>query len=210
MENKLMKNFRLNKQVLILCYVMACMLLIPIMASGIRDCSNLDNYEKFYINPELRSILTSISSIDDSLNPDLNIIDGNFDDNSIFDADLRQILSNSSNSNSQKVKIIMMFEENIEKDQRINIINSVFEREEFEILGNYDIISGTYLRLSVEELAKKESKLITIDSIKKIHKSQMYDYPYINSEINSDLPETSSLSKSTYPNWWIPATPLGH
>ncbi|MHA1624339.1 MAG: hypothetical protein ACTSWH_04340, partial [Promethearchaeota archaeon] len=203
MENKPMKNFRLNKQALILCYIMACMLLIPIMASGSSDNSDLENNEKYYINPELNSILTSIYSVDDLVNPGLNIIDDQFDENSIFDTDLRQLLSNISNSKSQKVKIIVIFKEDIDKDHRINIIKSVFE--EYEILGNYDIISGTYLRLSVEELAKKESILSTFDSIKKIHKSQMYDYPYINSEINSDLPETSSLSKNSYPNWWIPA-----
>jgi len=190
-----MKNFRINKQALILCYIIVCMLLIPIMASGSSNKSNLENNEKFYINPELQSILTSVYSSSDSLNPDLNIKA----ENSIFDADLYQLLSNSSKSKSQKVKIIIIFKENIGKDHRISIINSVFE--EFEILGNYDIISGTYLSLSVEELAKKESKLSNIDSIKKIYKSQLYDYPYI----NSDLPETSSLSKSSYPNWWIPA-----
>ncbi|MHA1499466.1 MAG: S8 family serine peptidase, partial [Promethearchaeota archaeon] len=173
------------------------------MASGSSDNSDLENNEKYYINPELNSILTSIYSVDDLVNPGLNIIDDQFDENSIFDTDLRQLLSNISNSKSQKVKIIVIFKEDIDKDHRINIIKSVFE--EYEILGNYDIISGTYLRLSVEELAKKESILSTFDSIKKIHKSQMYDYPYINSEINSDLPETSSLSKNSYPNWWIPA-----
>ena len=194
-----MKNFRLNKQVLILCYIMVCMLLIPIMASGSSNKSNLENYEKFYISPELQSILAPLYPSSDSLNPDLNNFNDNFDDNSIFDTDLSQLISNKSNIKSQKVKIIMIFNENIEKDDRINIINSVFE--EFEILANYDIISGTYLSLSVEELAKKESNLSNIDGIKKIHKSQMYNYPYI----NSDLPETSSLSKSSYPNWWIPA-----
>ncbi|MHA1671184.1 MAG: S8 family serine peptidase [Promethearchaeota archaeon] len=198
-----MKNFRPNKQVLILCYIIACMLIIPIMASGSNDALNLENHEKIHINPELISVLTSISSVDDVMNPDFGISDGNLDENSIFDTDLRQLLSDCSTLKPQKVKIIIIFEENIEKDHRIDIINSVFE--EFEILGNYDIISGTYLSLSVEELAKSESNLFNIDSIKKIYKSQIYDYPYINSEIDSDLPKTNSLSKSSYPNWWIPA-----
>jgi len=190
-----MKNFRINKQALILSYIMVCMLLIPIMASGSSDKSNFENNEIFYINPELQSILTSVYSPNEPLNPDLN----NYAENSIFDRDLNQLLSNISNSKAQKVKIIMIFKENIQKDHRLDIINSVFDG--VEILGNYDIISGTYLSLSVEELAKKESKLSNIDSIKKIYKSQLYDYPYL----NSDLPETSSLSKSSYPNWWIPA-----
>ena len=190
-----MKNFRPNKQTLILCYILVCMLLVPIMASGSGNNSNLEDHEKFYISPELQSFLASIYPEDNQVNPDLNSIA----DNSIFDTDLNHLVSYSSNLKSQTVKIIILFKENIEKEQRINIIDSVFE--EFEILGNYDIISGTYLSLSVEELVSKESILSTIDSIMKIHKSQLYDYPYI----NSDLPETSSLSKNSYPNWWIPA-----
>jgi len=190
-----MKNFRLKKQDLILCYIMVCMLLIPIMASRGNSMTNEINYKRVNINPELQSILNSVYASSDSLKPNLN----NHAENSIFDSDLNQLLSNSSNSKSQKVKIIIIFKENVEKDHRLDIINSVFD--EFEILGNYDIISGAYLSLSLEELAKKEVILSNIDSIKKIYNSQLYDYPYI----NSDLPETSSLSKSSYPNWWIPA-----
>jgi len=190
-----MHNFRIKKEGLILCYIMTCMLLIPIMASGGSNATYKNNHEKIITNPELQSLLASIYSSRDSSNPDLKINAKN----SIFDTDLTQLLSNSSNSKSQKVKIIMLFKENVEKDNRLDIINSVFE--EFEILGNYDIISGTYLSISLEELAAKETMLSNIDDIKKIYKSQLYDYPYM----NSDLPETSSLSKSSYPNWWIPA-----
>ena len=83
--------------------------------------------------------------------------------------------------------------------------NVDIESQLFEILGNYNIISGTYLSISVEELVKQEFNLFNNENITKIHKSQLYDYPYINSEINSVLPKTSSLSQSSYPNWWIPA-----
>ncbi len=121
---------------------------------------------------------------------------------SIFDDSLKEFLVNLSQQEQKtpkKVKIIIHFNDKISKEERVEIISSIFN--EYEIISNYDIISALYLKVDVYELVEKENILKDFRAIQRIFKSEIYQNPYI---INNDL-QLSALSKESYPNWWLSA-----
>jgi subtilisin family serine protease len=121
---------------------------------------------------------------------------------SVFDENLRTSLLNleePSYSDHNYVKIILQFEEDVNKAKRIEIINSLFE--DYKIISNYNIISGTYITISLTELIKKQDILNGINEIKKIYKSEVFESPYI---IDDSL-QLNALNKDSYSNWWVAA-----
>ncbi|MHA1931927.1 MAG: S8 family serine peptidase [Promethearchaeota archaeon] len=121
---------------------------------------------------------------------------------SVIDENLRISLTNldsSSHSDQNYMKLILLFEEDVNKAKRIEIIDSMFE--DYKIINNYDIIAGTYIKLSPVELLLKQDILEGISKIKKIYKSEMFESPYI---IDDSL-QLNALNIDTYPNWWLNA-----
>jgi subtilisin family serine protease len=121
---------------------------------------------------------------------------------SVFDDNLRNFLLNfevSSQSDQNHLKVILLFEEDVNKAKRIEIINSMFE--DYKIISNYDIISGTYIKISPAELLIKQDILDEIKEIKKIYKSEVFESPYI---IGDSL-QLNALNKDSYSNWWLTA-----
>jgi subtilisin family serine protease len=119
---------------------------------------------------------------------------------SVFDDNLKSSLLKfemSSPSDQHYMKVILLFEEHVDKVNRIEIISSVFE--DYRIISNYDIISGTYIKISPTELLIKQDILSGIKEIKKIYKSEVFESPYI---IDDSL-QLSALNKDDYPNWWL-------
>ncbi|MCK4686706.1 MAG: S8 family serine peptidase, partial [Candidatus Lokiarchaeota archaeon] len=121
---------------------------------------------------------------------------------SIFDNSLKNFLQNfylQKQNSPIKVKIIIHFDDKISKDERLEIIDSIFNN--YEIINNYNIISAIYLKLNVYELIEKEDVIKAFKSIQRIYKSEMYQNPYV----IEDSPQRSALSKDSYPNWWLSA-----
>ncbi|MHA1987182.1 MAG: S8 family serine peptidase [Promethearchaeota archaeon] len=119
---------------------------------------------------------------------------------SVFDDSLRRSLldySVSSQSDQEYMKVILEFEKDITKATRIEIIDSLFE--DYKIISNYNIISGTYISISPVELLAKQDILDGMAEIKKISKSEIFKSPYI---IDDSL-QLNALDKDSYPNWWL-------
>jgi subtilisin family serine protease len=97
------------------------------------------------------------------------------------------------------MKIIMLFEEETSKSERILTIDAILS--EYDIIDNYDIIPGVYLKCDLNELFAKKALLEEISFLKKVYKSNTYESPYYLGQ----FPESSALSSNNYPNWWLPA-----
>jgi len=121
---------------------------------------------------------------------------------SVFDDKLRDSLLKLEEpfyNNQDYLKVILVFEEDVNKAKRFEIIDSTFE--DYKIISNYDIISGTYITISPAELLIKQDVLGEVQEIKKIYKSEVFESPYI---IDNSL-QLSALDKDSYSNWWLGA-----
>ncbi|MFO8020706.1 MAG: S8 family serine peptidase [Promethearchaeia archaeon] len=117
---------------------------------------------------------------------------------------LQEVSSEKNGRDLEKVKTIVMFDEGLSKKKRLDILQSHFT--DFEVIYNYDIISGMYLQVDPYELMDAESEIAEIKAIKKVYKSKTFSQPVITeeadgSEGNSITP--SALEKENYPNWWL-------
>jgi len=117
----------------------------------------------------------------------------------VFDDNLKKSLFNLELSSQKNMKVILLFEEEVNKATRIEIISSIFKN--YRIISNYDIIPGTYIEISPLELLVKQEILNEIKEIKKIYQSEVYQSPYI---IDDSL-QLSALNKGPYSNWWLTA-----
>ncbi len=123
-------------------------------------------------------------------------------ENALFDDLLIKELNfiqSSQQRDKTLIKIIILFKDEISKSERIELIDSVFD--EFEIINNYNVIPGVYMKCDPKELIAKKSLLEVHSALKKIYKSRFYSSP----SFQEQFPETSALNKDSYPNWWIPA-----
>ncbi|MFX0074128.1 MAG: S8 family serine peptidase [Candidatus Hermodarchaeota archaeon] len=117
----------------------------------------------------------------------------------LFDDRLISSYESIPDSKYVEMKIIMLFEEETSKSERILAIDAVLN--EYEMIDNYDIIPGVYLKCDPNELFAKKAILEEISILKKVFKSNSYESPYYLGQ----LPESSALSSNNYPNWWLPA-----
>ncbi|GAH45619.1 unnamed protein product, partial [marine sediment metagenome] len=159
------------------------------------DQSNVTrlDYSNFVLPSEVDFSLSGSDSLTDNIK-------------SVFDDNLRSSLLNlegPSQGDQNYMKVIILFEEGINKARRIEIINSLFE--DYKIISNYDIISGTYITISPVELLIKQDILNEIKEIKKIYKSEVFESPYI---IDDSL-QLNALNKDYYSNWWLTAVGAG-
>jgi subtilisin family serine protease len=193
-----MKISKFNKKTVLLIYIIACFLSIPIAMNINPTTSNAKLDKDLTINSNLISDLSSILTKND-----MNGVNVKFQSqNGLFDEKLSQILLNKTyveNHYSQKIKVIILFDNNIEKSGRIAIINSFLN--DYTLLDNYNIIPGLYLSISLSNLVEAFQILNGVQGVKKIYLSSMYQAPYVDNE----LPSSSSLNPNNYPNWWIPA-----
>ncbi len=119
-----------------------------------------------------------------------------------FDKNLNEFCANlikNTESNSKDIDVIISFEESLSKEERINILDSVFDN--YELKNNYDIISGTHVKINPNQLIINNKVIEGIKSIKEIHESKYYQLPYI----KDDAVQLSSLDSDDYSNWWLPA-----
>ncbi|NHJ25699.1 MAG: hypothetical protein EAX89_14030, partial [Candidatus Lokiarchaeota archaeon] len=126
-----------------------------------------------------------------------NYLKKNIQKSSIFDDLLLNDLSDKNHEPESRV--IVLFKEGTTKSVRLEFIESIFDN--FEIIYNYDIIPGIYLKCDTEELIKEKENLEQDTIIDRIFKSKVYTLPFI----KENIPSSSDLNKDSYPNWWVPA-----
>ncbi len=120
----------------------------------------------------------------------------------IYNSDLENYLNElkpQSANKREKITIIINFIETLAKKERLTIIDSLLN--DYEIIYNYDIISGTFLKVDPLELIEKEALISQEPSIISIYKSMEYDTPVIRDQELG----VSNLNVDSYPNWWIKA-----
>jgi hypothetical protein len=163
------------------------------------------NYANLYNHTE--KDIFSLESLPSSLNSKIIKSDNNIKGlsefmYSKFDKELTNYLTNltfNQNTNLERIKIVVQFEDSISKKERVEILDSVFNNYEF--VRNYDIISGTYIKINPNQLITNGHFIDSTKSIRKIYKSRFYQYPYILEE----SPKISALNSEDYSNWWISA-----
>ena len=154
--------------------------------SGFRDINlNVDNLP--FINTEQGN----------NINSDSMLLSNEQD--SIFGDLLINSFNSYQASDNNEMKIIMLFTEGTSKSERINLIDSILD--EYKIIDNYDIIPAVYLKSDPNEILTSKEKFEGALKLQRIYKSRNYESPYYIEE----LPKSSALSPSNYPNWWIPA-----
>ncbi|MFW9999255.1 MAG: S8 family serine peptidase [Candidatus Hermodarchaeota archaeon] len=119
-----------------------------------------------------------------------------------FDEYLNEFLINISLAqcdNQNDISIIIHFKNSIPKEERIEIIDSIFKG--YDLITNYDFIPGIHLNVNPDQLIEKANIIELNIAITKIYKSRVYPLPYID---NNDL-QPSALDEADFSNWWLSA-----
>ncbi|MFX1317469.1 MAG: S8 family serine peptidase, partial [Promethearchaeota archaeon] len=191
-----MKKAKKKINLIILTFIFISFFIIPTIGF------HLFNY--IYYNHNPTNVIASDFSLS-TLKKQTNSIDlqpasvSNFE-TSKFDDLLKDFLSNEYMSQtSPDIMVIIFFEENVNKEGRVDILDSIFD--DYALLYNYDIIPGVALKININELIFSQKVLEGINAIKIVSKSNIYKNQYI----LSDIPQTSGLNVDNYPNWWLSA-----
>ncbi|MFO7794566.1 MAG: S8 family serine peptidase [Promethearchaeati archaeon] len=122
--------------------------------------------------------------------------------NSLFGTELKDYLNSldiNKITEDNKIKLIFQFEEGVSKNQRINIIDSLFEN--YKIINNLDIVSALYCEVNIIELIEIESDTAQFFQVLSINKPRLFSQPVFTKETLKG----SNLNENSYPNWWISA-----
>lgn len=193
-----MKNFWRKINYLLITVLIINAIINPVLGIGIVRNINHNNLQKLELD---FSGLTYTSS-DQATNEKYNSILPFNKQNALFDDLLIKELNfieSSQQHDETLIKIIILFKDGISKSERIELIDSIFD--EYEIINNYNIIPGVYMKCNPKELIAKKGLLEVESALKKVYKSRFYSSP----SFQEQFPETSALNKNSYPNWWIPA-----
>jgi len=171
---------------------------VPVIGIQLKYSNAYDQVQKQPIKlgflPSSLSSQTNMDTIDFESQSEYKI--------SKFDSELNEFLTSRTSfqgENPEFIKIIILFEDSASKENRVEILDSIFD--DYEIIYNYDIIPGIYLKIYPNQLITYGSVIDAVESIKKIYKSKLYQNPYI-LENNLDI---SALSSEDYSNWWLSA-----
>ncbi len=193
-----MRKIKKSIKLLIPTVIFVTYFLIPFIGIQLNSSDpynpNSNNTVKMDLSPT--SFDTQISS------NDIVLEDHSEKENSKFDTYLEEFLLNitlTKVSNPKEIKIIVHFEDSISKEERVDIIDSVFN--DYDLVTNYDIISAIYLKINPNQLIEKENLIESNLAITKIYKSRVFQYPYI----QEDNLQISALEEDNYPNWWLSA-----
>ncbi|MFW9818630.1 MAG: S8 family serine peptidase, partial [Candidatus Thorarchaeota archaeon] len=163
------------------------------------------NYSNSY--NQIGNEIISIESLSSSLNSESGPINLHLKSQSKskytkFDTSLNDYLTNLTVDQTEmyeRIQIVILFEDVINKEERIKILDSTFD--DYKFVKHYNIISGTYIKINPKQLIDNYHKIAGLSSIKKVFKSNYYQNPYI---IEENL-KTSSLNYEDYTNWWVSA-----
>ncbi|MFX0180038.1 MAG: S8 family serine peptidase [Candidatus Hodarchaeota archaeon] len=188
-----MKKNIINLKKLLITTVLIITVLTPVFGINAFFSQNAISGENLKTDLKSLSLASELQSILKSSTQKLD------SDKNVFDEDLNKYLEDITFGQilEEKVKIILLFDDTVDKSERINAINSVLDN--YEIIANYNIIPGIYLSCDSKELISKADQLNEISSLQKIYKSKIY---MLDSAVNQ---KSSALDSTSYPNWWIPA-----
>ena len=193
-----MKKFWRKANFLLINILIINAVINPVLGIGTVRNINRNNIQKLELD---FSGLTYSSSYQANKEKFYSILPNN-KQNALFDDLLIKELNfieSSQQSDATLIKIIILFKDGISKSERIKLIDSVFD--EYEIINNYNIIPGVYMKCDSKELVAKKGLLEVKSALKKVYKSRFYSSP----SFQEQFPKTSALNKESYPNWWIPA-----
>ena len=193
-----MKRLKKKSNLLIIGLIFVSYFVIPSTGIQLNYSNSYNQAEKDTI--KLESLPSSLTSKTSTSN--INLESYSKYKYSKFDNDLNEYLTNltlNQNENLEYIQIIVLFEDFVSKEERIEILDSIFD--DYKFVRNYDIIPGTYIKINPSQLITNEHVIDGIESIKKIYKSKFYQNPYILEE----NPQTSALSSEDYSNWWLSA-----
>jgi len=193
-----MKNFWRRISYLLITVLVINAIINPVLGTGTVRNINHNNLQELELDFSGLSYTSSDQANDekaDSLLP-FNKQYTLFDDLLIKELNF---IESSQPHDTTFIKIIILFKDGISKSERIELIDSVFD--EYEIINNYNIIPGVYIKCDPKELVAKKSLLEVKTALKKVSKSRLYSSP----SFQEQFPETSALNEDSYPNWWIPA-----
>jgi subtilisin family serine protease len=191
-----MRKSKLENKSLLFLIIVISLFLVPLFAlNSIRVTNTKSNKNEIITINQLSPLFSNNNkNYNEYLNTRLT------GTGSILDVQLKEFLLNTSSldeSNISDLKVIVLFEAITSKKERVGIIKSIFE--EYDILANYDIIPGLYLRINPNQLLNKLDLIEESTSITRIYKSQIYKSPYISGE---NL-EINALNENFYSNWWL-------
>lgn len=119
---------------------------------------------------------------------------------------LKELKIDQDTCESEDINIIFMFDDQVSKIERLNVLQSHFT--DFEVIYNYEIIPGVYARMDPYELIEAQDGISEITSIKKVYKSKTFTQPVISKDVETtsmDSISPSALDKGDYSNWWLSA-----
>jgi subtilisin family serine protease len=189
-----MKKFVKKNNLLILGYVIFFSFIIPNIGYGFNfnDQKSISPNVNYKVDSEL------LSPIQDDLKstPDSNFLQKKYDQ-SLYD--LLNSISFSEQVQNQKIEVIALFDETVSKDERLTIIDSLFEN--YQITNNYNVIPGVSFICDALDLLEKAKIINDFINIQRIYKSKTFQSPVI----IEDIPKTSELDPNQYSNWWLSA-----
>jgi serine protease AprX len=188
-----MKHFKKRATILFL-LILASQIFLPGVIISLKDL----NSKNFNDLNKSDSILNS----NNLFTQEQPIIDNPNNDNpSIYNSNLDNYLNEKlqSSNKKEKITVIINFIEPLAKKERLTIIDSLFN--DYEIIYNYDIISGTFLKINSLELIEKEALISQEASIISVYKSVEYYIPVIRDQKLG----ANNLNIDSFPNWWIKA-----
>ena len=191
-----MKKFVKKSNLLILGYIIFISLIIPNISYSLifNDKSSLNlNFDQRVESESLLSIKEANQN-NFQTNIQTSIL------KQIYDSSLYDFLYSISLSKeiiSEKVEVIAIFDETVKKEDRLSIIDSIFE--DYQIISNYNVIPGISFRCTGLELLNKATIISNFAIIQKIYKSKTYQSPVFIDE----FPKTSDLDPLQYQNWWL-------
>ncbi len=193
-----MAKLKGKSNLLIISLIFISYFVIPI--SGIQL-----NYSNSY--NQIENEIISTESLSLSLNSESSPINIHLDSQSKskyakFGTSLNDYLTNltlNQNKKYKQIQIVVLFNNDITKEERIRILDSTLD--DYKFIKHYDIIPGTYIKINTKQLIDNYYKIEGFKSIKKFYKSNFYQNPYI---LEENL-QTSTLSSEDYSNWWVSA-----
>ncbi|MFX0057605.1 MAG: S8 family serine peptidase [Candidatus Heimdallarchaeota archaeon] len=193
-----MKKFVKKGNLLILGYIIFFSLIIPNISYGfnLNDERDIDADFDYRIDSELLSSLGKSNQEAHQTDLQTDALRQIYDQ-SLYD--FLDSLSPSEQIQKKKVEVIALFSRDVSKDERLNIINSIFE--DYKILNNYNVIPGISFVCNTLELLDKALIINSFTNIQRIYKSKTFQSPAIIGE----NPKTSQLDPNLYTNWWLSA-----
>jgi Subtilase family len=149
----------------------------------------------------LQNLMENANSIDTNQNIELQPENNkNYSSHPKIDGTLINMLKTGHKSSQESIKVIILFNSEIEKSQRVDILK---KWKSCEILRNYDIIPGVSLRISRADLAKIVDTIENISEISYISQNHVQKIEQSNFDELNQISEENWQHQISSENWWL-------